>query len=74
MERINAPSESDSRKLLTPSVRNEIVHDLVSQMYSVWPQPTRSNCTQVAKKLVRSYSFMRDEGEGITGYVRLELF
>ena len=71
MECINAQAESEACKLLTPTIRNEIVRDLMSQMYVLWPKPSRANCSLVAKKLVHKYPFMKDKGEGITGYVSI---
>ena len=47
MECIDAPTAPESRRLLTPSVRNEIVHDIVTQMYMVWSQPTSNNCAEL---------------------------
>ena len=65
---INAPAE-EQRKLLTPSVRNEIVRDLVTQMYAFMPRPTARFCEQVGQKLVKQYSWMRDHGDKSCGYV-----
>lgn len=69
MECIFAESEAESRKLLIPTIRNEMVRDLVTQMYAVWQNPSRQNCTEVAKKLVKKYPFMKDEGASVSGYV-----
>lgn len=33
------------------------------------PKPTKAFLTEVAKKLVQKYAFMKDHGEGVTGYV-----
>ena len=59
------------KKLLTHSVRNEIVRDLVTQMYCVNPRPDKHLCTLVAKKLVAKYKCLADidkSGRAI-GYV-----
>lgn len=46
-----------------------MVRDLVTQMYAVSQNPSRQNCTEVAKKLVKKYPFMKDEGASVSGYV-----
>lgn len=69
MAAINAPTIEDKRKNLTPSVRNKIVRDLVTQVYAYTSKPTKAFLTEVAKKLVQKYAFMKDHGEGVTGYV-----
>ena len=39
-------------------------------MYAHMSQPNKDFCTmQVAKQLVGKYSFMRDAGTNVTGYV-----
>lgn len=55
----------------TSNTFNIPVRDLMSQMYVLWPKPSRANCSLVAKKLVHKYPFMKDKGEGITGYVSI---
>lgn len=69
MVAINAPSESEKRRQLTPNVRNAIVRDLMTTMYTFMPKPNKSFCTEVAKKLIEKYSFMRDAGANVSGYV-----
>ena len=66
---IQERSEPEARRILSPSVRNEIVRDLVTQMYTVWDSPKTTESTLVAKMLVNKYPFMKDQGEGITGFV-----
>ena len=66
---IRAGSTEDQKKMLTPSIRNEIVRDLVSQMYAVKLKPDRAFCTLVAKSLVKKYQFLKDTGENVSGYV-----
>ncbi|XP_019858453.1 PREDICTED: uncharacterized protein LOC109586683 [Amphimedon queenslandica] len=68
MECINAPSETEARRLLTPKIRSEIVRDLVTQMYTVWPNPKSAESTVVARKLVSKYVFMKDKGQAVSGY------
>ena len=69
MECLNAKCDVEKRKKLTPSVRNEIVRDLVTTMYAYMPNPNKAFCTMVAKLLVESYSFLKDVGANVTGYV-----
>ena len=69
MECLNGKSDVKKRKKLTPSVRNEIVRDLVTTMYAYMPNPNKAFCTMVAKLLVESYSFLKDVGANVTGYV-----
>lgn len=69
MHAIKASNDSEKRKRLTPDVRNEIVRDIVSTMYAYMSQPNKEFCTQVAKQLVTKYSFMKDVGTNVSGYV-----
>lgn len=69
MAAINASSEAEKRRLLSPSVRSAISRDLMTTMYTFMPKPDKKFCTEVAKKLVQKYSFMRDVGTNVTGYV-----
>ena len=62
-----APEEQ--KRMLTPSIRNEIVRDLVTQMYAIRQKPDRALCTLVAKSLAKKYPFMKDVGENVSGYV-----
>ena len=70
MVAINAHNEAEKRKQLTPNVRNAIVRDLMTTMYTFMPKPNKEFCTEVAKKLVQKYEFMRDAGANVSGYVR----
>ena len=56
-------------RALVPKIRNEIVRDLVSQMFSFDSKPQKEFCTQVAKLLVKKYTFMQDVGQKVSGYV-----
>ena len=67
---INQSNEDQQKRALTPSVRNEIVRDVVAQMYSHILKPQKPFCTQVAEMLVKKYPFMRDTGK-VSGYVSL---
>ncbi len=49
-------------KTLNCEVRNEIVRDLVTHVYSYIEKPTSAFVESVAKKLVDKYSFMGDFG------------
>lgn len=60
--------ETEERQALLPKIRNEIVRDLVSQMFFT-SKPQKEFCAQVAKLLVKKYPFMRDVGQKVTGYV-----
>ena len=71
MYAINGKEESEQRKRLTPDVRNAIVHDLVTTMFAYVNKPNKEFCTKVAKKLVLKYSFMKDVGIGVSGYVSM---
>lgn len=68
---INQPNEDLQRRALTPSICNEIVRDLVVQMYVYAVKPRRAFCTKAAEMLVKTYPFMRDTGTKISGYVSL---
>ena len=69
MVAINAPTEAEKRRQLTPNVRNAIVRDLMTTMYAFMPKPNKNFCTEVAQKLVEKYTFMRDAGTNVSGYV-----
>lgn len=73
MSCIRATDEEEQKKMLTPSIRNEIVRDLVTQMYTVKPKPDRAFCTLVAKSLMQKYTFMKDTGPNVCGYVSYTL-
>ncbi len=66
---ISAASAEEKCKLLTTATRNEIVRDLVTQMYAHTSKPDRPFCTVVAKSLVKKYPFMKDAGRNVSGYV-----
>jgi len=53
---------------MAPRIRNEIVRDLVSQMFSFDPKPQKNFCTQVAK-LLKNYPFTRDVGQKVSRYM-----
>ena len=66
---LTAPADEEMCHLLTTSVRNEIVHDLVTQMFAIQTMPDRAFCTTVAKALVKKYPRLNDKGKNVTGYV-----
>ena len=63
------PMTMSAASYSSPPVRNEIVRDLVTQMFSFRVKPDTAFCTQAARKLVLKYKFMRDVGSGVSGYV-----
>ena len=62
MQVILEKNEEEQKRMLTPSVRNSIVRDLVTTMYTYMPKPDAKFCTHVAQQLVMKYTFMRDAG------------
>ena len=70
---IRADGTDEQKKMLTASIRNELVRDLVTQMYTVRLKPDRSFCTLVAKSLVKKYPFMKDAGDNVSGYVSISM-
>ena len=71
MVAINAPTEAEKRKLLSTNMQSAITRDLMTTMYTFMPKPNKDFCTEVAKKLVAKYSFMRDAGTNVSGYVSI---
>lgn len=66
---LKQPTDSERKLELTPETRNEIVRDLVTQMFSYDPEPKAQFAAIVAKKLVKRHPFMKDIGERVSGYV-----
>ena len=52
--------------MLVPAIQNEIVRNLVRQMYSYYTKPDKAVVTDVAKKLVQKNPFMRDDGPKVS--------
>lgn len=69
MHCIAQETEEAQRQALVSKIRNEIVRDLVSQMFSFNPRPQKEFCEQVAQLLVKKYKFMRDVGQKVSGHV-----
>lgn len=69
---IGQETEDAKCQSLKPVIRNEIVRDLVTHMFSHNPNPQKEFCTQVAQMLVQQYKFMRDRGHKVSGYVSEE--
>ena len=69
MHCISRETEEERRLELDTSIRNEIVRDLVTQMFAMDPKPSSSFATDVARKLVRKYPFMKDVGPKVSGFV-----
>lgn len=68
MQCIKLKSDDERKRDLVPSVRIEIVR-VLANMFCHDPNP-KEFCTKVAKLLVKTYNFMRDVGEHVSGYVR----
>ena len=66
---IHATTDEERRKLLTTAIRNEVVRDLVTQMYAYNPKHDRAFCSVVARSLMNKYPFMKDVGTNVLGYV-----
>lgn len=73
MDCIQKDTEQEQRQTLIPTIRNEIVRDLVAQMFSYNSNPQKEFCANVAQMLVRKYEFMADKGHKVSGYVSLHL-
>ena len=72
MQCIHKPTEEEKRRAMGPLVRNEIVRVLATQMYCHDTKlPQKEFCTLVVKMLVKKYSFMKDFGEKMSGYVNV---
>ena len=71
MHCIQQPTDEERVKFLTPQIRNEIVRDVVAQMFAFEPKPKKQFATEVAQQLVRKYHFLKDVGQGVSGYVSL---
>ena len=73
MESIQQENKQQQRQALNQSVRNEIVRDLVTQIFTYNPEPDKEFCTKAAQLLVKKYPFMRDVGHKVSGFVSLPL-
>ena len=69
MQCLRKETDEERRLELDTSRRNEVVRDLVTQMFAIDPKPNSAFAALVAKKLVRKYPFMRDIGDKVSGYV-----
>ena len=74
MASINATTEEEKKVCLTTAVQNELVGDLVTQMYAHNAKPDRAFCTLVAKSLVKKYPYMKNVGTNVSGYVSQKSF
>ena len=68
---IDAPTEEEKRRMLTPDVRNCLVRDVVTTMYAHDPKPKKQFCTEVAELIVKKYPFMKDKGQYVSGHVSI---
>ena len=66
---IQQPNDEERMKCLEPHIRNEMVRDLVSQMFAFEPKPKKQFVTEVAQQLVKKYVFLKDTGPGVSAYV-----
>ena len=74
MQCIKMESEDERRRALVPSIRNEIVRVLASNMFCHNPNPNKEFCLKVAKMLVKKYKFMKDIGDNVSGYVSILIY
>ena len=74
MQCIKMESEDERRRALVPSIRNEIVRVLASNMFCHNPNPNKEFCLKVAKMLVKKYKFMKDIGDNVFGYVSILIY
>ena len=58
------------QKSVSPQVRNEIVRDVVAQMFAFEPKPKKF-ATEVAEQLVKKYRFLQDTGQGVSASVSM---
>ena len=61
--------DEERKRALVPSVRNEIVRIIATNMFCHDPNPKKALCTTAAKLLVKKYAFMKDIGDHVSGYV-----
>ena len=59
------------QKSVSPQVRNEIVRDVVAQMFAFEPKPKKKFATKVAEQLVKKYHFLQDTGQGVSASVSM---
>ena len=69
MQCISQESEEERKRSLVPSIRNEIVRVLATNMFCHDPNPRKEFCTKVAKMLVKRHTFLKDIGDRVSGYV-----
>ena len=63
-----------SSKHLTDNARAEIKRTLVNQLFARSSKPDRSDCDQIARKLILKYPFMKDDiGNGYVGYLKVSM-
>jgi hypothetical protein len=69
MQCVDQENDEERKRLLVPSIRNEIVRVLATNMFCHNPNPRKEFCTNVAKMLVKKHKFMKDVGDRVSGYV-----
>ena len=70
MHCISRETEEGRQLELDTSISNEIVRDLVTQMFTMDPKPSSSFATDVVRKLVRKYPFINDVDPKVSEFVR----
>ena len=73
MQCIGQQTDEDRKRSLVPSIRNEIVRVLATNMFCPDPNPHKEFCTKVAKMLVKRHKFMKDVGDRVSGYVSIKI-
>ena len=66
---IDLPMDEERSRAVGPLIHNEVVRALATQMFCYSPKPSKAFCMEVAKLLVKKYSFLLDKGEKVSGYV-----
>ena len=74
MDCMKLATDRDRKRALTPSVRNEIVRVLASNMFCHNPNPNKDFCSKVVKMLVKKYKFLCDVGDNVSGFVSINLY
>ena len=71
---IQQPTDEARKMQLTPTIRNEIVRDLVVSMFSFQQKPNKAFVEQAARLLVKKYPFLKDVGQNVSGYVSYKFY
>ena len=71
MQCIQQDNDEERKCSLVPSIRNEIVCVLATNMFCYDPNPRKELCTKVARMLVKKHKFLKDVGDRVSGYVSI---